>query len=125
MKYELMAHLPQQLENLYNAFAQGDAELLDRVLNNIKDIVKDETFQKDLKDYDKERNEQFEKLQKKALDGIKALTDAKNINDVYIDINEIQKDFTGALNSMEGEYWDKVKEYISEWANQLNVEQPK
>ena len=125
MKYELMAHLPQQLENLYNAFAQGDAELLDRVLDNIKDIVKDEAFQKDLKDYDKERNEQFETLQKKALEGIKALTDAKNINEVYIDINEIQKDFTGALNSMEGEYWDKVKEYISAWANQLNVEQPK
>lgn len=120
-----MAHLPQQLENFYNAFAQGDPELLDRVLSNIKNVVKDDTFQKDLKDYDRERNEQFEKLQKKALDGIKALADAKNINDVYIDIGEIQKDFTSTLNSMEGEYWDKVKEYISEWANQLNVEQPK
>ena len=125
MKYEIMAHLPQQLENLYNAFAQGDAALLDRVLDNIKDIVKDEAFQADLKDYDKERKEQFEKIQKKALESIKTLTEAKDINEVYIDLKEIQDDFTTALNSMEGEYWDKTKEYISKWADQLNVEEPK
>ena len=125
MKYELMAHLPQQMENFYNAFAQGDAALLDRVLDNLKDIIKDKSFQNDLKDYDKERKEQFDKIQKKALDGIKALSEAKDINEVYIDLKEIQDDFTAALNSMEGEYWDKVKEYISEWTNQLNVEEPK
>ena len=125
MKYEIMAHLPQQLENLYNAFAQGDAALLDRILDNIKDIVKDETFQADLKDYDKERKEQFEKIQKKALEAIKTLSEAKDINEVYIDLKEIQDDFTAALNGMEGEYWDKVKEYISEYADQLKVEEPK
>jgi len=125
MKYELMAHLPQQLENLYNAFAQGDAELLDRILGNIKDIVKDESLQGYLKDYDTQRKERLEKIQKKALEGFKTLAEAKDINEVFIDYKEIQDDLTTALNSMETEYWDKVKKCITTWADRLNVEEPK
>ena len=47
---------------------------------------------------DEECKKQLEDIKRKADDGIKALSEAKDINEVYIDFEEIKNDITISLN---------------------------
>lgn len=117
------AHLPQQVENLLNGFAQGDAALLERIKTNIKDIVQDKTFLKDMDDYDKRKLEKITELMNKAKDAIKTMVETKNPDELFVDAQGILNDLTTALGTIEGEYWDTIKSYVIGWMKQLEMKE--
>ena len=123
MKYDMNAHLPQQVENLLNGFAQGDAALLERIKTNIKDIVQDKTFLKDMDDYDKRKLEKITELMNKAKDAIKTMVETKNPDELFVDAQGILNDLTTALGTIEGEYWDTIKSYVIGWMKQLEMKE--
>ena len=120
MKYDIKAHLPQQLENLLNAFAQGDADLMARIKKNIEDLIPDATFQKDIRDYDTNRQKKLDELMKKALDGVKTAAQADKLDEIYIDFEEIKNDLNLALAGIEGEYWNNIRAYVVGWVSQMD-----
>ena len=119
MKYDLNIHIPQQLESFLNAWGNGDADSMARIKKNMDDLIKDETFQKDIKDYDSNRQKKLDELMKKALDGVKTAAQAEKLDEIYIDIEEIKNDLNEALAGIESEYWNSIRTYIVEWISRM------
>jgi len=124
MKYDISMHLPSQIEGLMNAFQKADVPFLERSFNNIKNLIKDEKFQSDIKDYQDRRMKKIEELSKKALDAAKTINEAKSFSELYIDIEEIKNDLVSSIESVEQEYWDHIKEYITLYLNKEENNDP-
>ena len=118
MKYDISTHLPSQIEGIMIAFQKADIPLLERSLNNIKNLVKDDKFHKDIKDYQDKRVNKIEELTNKAFDAAKTINDAKSFSELYIDIEEIKNDLITAIETIEQDYWDHIKEYITLYINE-------
>lgn len=111
-EYDFKMHIPQQIENLLQAYASGDPAALERVKNNVEVIVNDEVFKKDLKDFDSERASQLDNIERTALEGLKTISNAKNVPIAEQNLLEIKNKYMVDLNTVESEYWENVKEYI-------------
>ena len=119
MEYNTEIHMPQQIENLLQAYASGDVEALTRIKDNLMDIINDNTFKNDLKAFESDKAKSIDNIKKKALDAIKTLSEAKNIDSVFIDYEEIKADLIKALNETEQEYWESLKDYVIGWTQQM------
>lgn len=119
MKYDISMHIPTQVEALLVAYQKNPVDIMgmERALDNIKNLVKDSKFHKDIGDYQKKRLEGLEQLAKKAFDAAKTIQKAKNFNELYIDVQEIGKDLTMAMDSIEKDYWNHIKDYITLYLN--------
>lgn len=113
MKYDVSMHIPKEVDGLLEAYRKPDVALMQRCLKNIRNLIKDKKFQSDLDDYAKKRLEQITNLTKKADDAVKMIITTKNFNELYIDVQEMGKDLTLAMDSIEQDYWDHVKDYIT------------
>jgi len=113
MKYDLNIHLPAQLEGLMLSFQKADIPTLERSLSNIKNLIKDQKFQSDIKEYEKKRVEEIDRLTKKAYDAVKTIDNAKDFGELYVDIEEIKNDLIASVDLIEQEYWNHIKEYIT------------
>jgi len=122
MKYDVSTHLPSQIEGLMIAFQKADIPLLERSLNNIKNLVKDDKFHKDIKDYQDKRMKKIEELSSKAFEAAKTINDAKNFSELYIDVEEIKNDLITSIETIEQDYWDHIKEYITLYINEETKE---
>lgn len=112
MEYDIKVHLPQQIENLLQAYASGDIETLTRVKDNLLDIIEEKTFQKDLKALDEEKIKHIDTIKKKAMDAVKLLSEVKTLDEIFVDVEEIRNDLVLGLNNAETEYWEGLKDYI-------------
>jgi hypothetical protein len=115
MKYDVGMHIPTQVEALMIAYQKTpvDVPAMERALDNLKNLIKDKKFTKDLDDYSKKRLNQITELTGKALDAAKTIAGAKSFNEIYIDVQEIGKDLTMAMDSIEKDYWNHIKDYIT------------
>lgn len=125
MKYDMKIHLPQQMENMMQAFASGDAAALERTKENIKEIIIDETFQKDIAEYEKKREETIEDIQTEAfnnaLECVANAQEQKNLGAMLDGINEMFKGINEEISTVDGKFWDNIKTYITGWVSQLDV----
>ena len=117
MKYDVSMHLPAQIEGMMNSFQKADIASLERSLSNIINLIKDEKFHRDIKDYQKKRMEKIEELSKKALDATKTIKESKSFSELYVDIDEIKNDLVSSIEVVELDYWDHIKEYITLYIN--------
>ena len=113
MKYDVSMHLPSQVEGLMLAFQKADVPFLERCLNNIVNLVKDDKFQKDIKEYQERRMKKIEELTSKALDAARTVKDAKSFSELYVDVEEIKNDLVSSIDLVEQDYWDHIKEYVT------------
>ena len=118
MKYDIGMHIPTQVEGLMIAFQKADVLAMERSLDNLKNLVKDKKFLKDLNDYQKKKIEQINQLTVKALDAAKTIVGAKSFNEIYIDVQEMGKDLTMAMDIIEKDYWNHIKDYITLYLNE-------
>jgi len=112
MGYDKKMHLPQQIEFFLNGFASGDRVALERVLSNIKDLLKDTDLVKRIGIIDKNMENKIDNVKDKAIESLKTLLESKNTDDLFIDVNEIFKDTQDALNEIDADYWEKIREYV-------------
>jgi len=115
MSYDIKVHLPKQVDLFLDAIVQGNENVLHTTLSNIKDIVVDETFHKDLDDYEKQLDDKIKSIEKKALETIKADSKAKTLDDVINTVNVAVKD----VNTEYNEYIKTLKAYILGWVNNV------
>ena len=124
--YEISIHIPQQIENFMNIMAtpQPDVGQLERIKNNILNLIPDDTFHKDIMDYENRRKTKIKQLIDKAIQSIKTLVQTKNTQELFIDIDEIRKDVAEALSTVESDYWTKIEQYMISWLNNSgNIEE--
>jgi len=112
MEYDKKIHLAQQIEFFLNGFASGDSVALERVLSNIKDILDDTDVAKKIDLIDKNKANKINDIKQKAVESLKTLVETKNSDELFIDIEEIFRDTETALNTLEIDYWEKIREYI-------------
>ena len=124
MKYDINIHLPAQVEGLMNSFQKADVAALERSFNNIKNLIKDEKFHNDIKDYQEKRMKKIDELSKKAFDAAKTINDVKSFSELYVDIEEIKNDLIGSIELVEQDYWDHIKEYITLYLNKEENSNP-
>jgi DNA repair ATPase RecN len=119
MKYDIGMHIPTQVEALLIAYQKNPVDLagMERALENIKNLVKDSKFHKDLNDYSKKRLDQLNQMSKKAFDAAKTIASAKDFNEIYIDVQEIGKDLSLAVDNVEKDFWNHIKDYITLYLN--------
>jgi hypothetical protein len=113
MKYDIGMHIPTQVEALMVAFSKADVPAMERSLDNLKNLVKDKKFLKDLDDYNKKRFSQLDALNKKADDAVKTILSTKKFNELYVDVQEMAKDLTLAMDDIVKDYWNHIKDYIT------------
>jgi hypothetical protein len=116
MRYDVSLHVPQQIEALLNGFQKADIPGMERALDNIKTLVKDKKAKQALEDYLKEKKMNIDKIQQKSKEATKTILqaiEAKDFSDIYIDFNEIAKDFGEALEMLERDYWNHIKDYVT------------
>lgn len=118
MKYDVSGHLPSQIDGLIQGFQKADIPLMERSLDNIRNLVKDSKLKDALDGYKNARLDKVAELEKKALDAAKTIRESKTFSDLYIDLEEIKNDLLAALEQMEREYWNTVKELITSYVNE-------
>lgn len=123
MKYDVGGHLPSQVELLMVCFQKADIPGLERALSNIRNLVKDKRFQKALSDYDKQKLAKINEINDKVFDAAKTIMDAKSFSELYVDVEELKNDLIKSLESVELDYWDHVKDYITLYLNKEDVEE--
>jgi hypothetical protein len=113
MEYDIKTHLGQQIENFLNAYAGADAAAMERIKRTIIDIYKntpdDGNLIISIRGYDKRKQDELDKIKNKALDAMKTITQAKNLDELFIDLEEIKNDTIRALNLLETDYWDSLR----------------
>ena len=124
MEYDINIHLPSQVENFMNAFAQGDSVGLERVKKNIMVLIPDDSFHKDMGDYEQDRKHRIETKMDKAIGHIKDKASSVKGEQAIIDIQMVLKQLENDLNMVEGVYWATVNEYMISWLNQSNTHEP-
>jgi len=125
MNYDVSVHLGQQMENFLNAYASGDVEAMERTKSNIKDIMKNTGMKNiidNIEQWDNKKNEEIVKIIAKARDALKEIASKEAKDDIFIDIEEIKKDTVEALSTLEGEYWDSIKNLILKSINEVEDE---
>jgi len=123
MEYDISIHLPQQVENFNQAYAQGDPEALERIKQNIMRLIPDGGFHKDMMEYEATRKKRIEQLMDDAIKTIRNTTENASGEKTLLSINDTQKQLGDALNSVESEYWDTIGMYMISWLNEQQ-EQP-
>lgn len=113
MKYDTTVHLPSQIDALINNFQKADIPGMERSLDNIKIIIKDKKFREALNDYQLKKLNKIDELQKKAVIAVKTIKDSKSFSELFIDIDEIKNDFIQAIEGLERDYWNNIKEFIT------------
>jgi len=125
MNYDISVHLGQQMENFLNAYAAGEVEAMERTKSNIKDIMKNSDM-KDVLDnidkWDNKKNSEITKIIKKAREALKEIASDENKKDIFIDVEEIKNDTIEALSTLEGEYWDSIRNLILKSVNEVQDE---
>ena len=111
MSYDIGIHLPVQVEQLLEAIAKSDMRGINISLNNIKEIITDETFHKGLNEYQKEFENFTQEVEKNVINAVKNPSEIKTMDDILNIVNQGIKDSGSAY----GEYIDKIKTYILEW----------
>jgi hypothetical protein len=124
MKYDTTVHLPSQIDALIGSFQKADIPGMERSLDNIKTIIKDKKFRGVLNDYQLNKLDKIDELQKKAALAIKTINTSKSFSDLYIDIDEIKNDFIQSMEGLERDYWNNVKEFITLYIHEEPKEEP-
>ena len=112
MSYDINVHIGQQIENFLNGYAAADAGAMERVKNNLMDIYKnnkDEKIIEAIKLWDDKKKTEIAKIWTKANEAIRTMATSKKDEQMFIDIKEIETDVVQALNILEGEYWDSIR----------------
>ena len=122
MEYDINIHLPQQVENFMNAFAQGDSEALERIKKNILILIPDGSFHKDLGDYEQDRKNRIQSLIDKTIENVQRQTEKPKNEETLYNIQTSLKQLEGLLNTVEGDYWATINEYMITWLNKQKDE---
>lgn len=117
LETQIGKHLPQQIENFFNAYDQGNVELLERIKESIITIIPDGSFHQDLLDYDKSRKNNINNLMDLAIKTIKEQPQSKEPKDTIENINQGLSDLQNDLNTLEHEYWQIIAEYMVTYLN--------
>lgn len=114
-KYDLRMHLGQQLEFFLNGYTSGNLDVLERAKRTIMDLYKnmdDDDVIGAIEAWDKEKQSEITKLWDKARESIKTIATTKKGEELFIDIDEIKKDVLVALNELEVEYLDSIRDLL-------------
>ena len=117
MKYNTYAHLPSQIETFLNAYNQGNPEILERTYSNIKDVIQDKTFHKDIDEYKNKLEQEIKQLEKNTLETIQNASKTKTIDDIIQTLNQAEN----KLQSLNNSYLETIKSYIVGWTSQLDL----
>ena len=122
MSYDINIHLPQQIENFLNIIAspKPDVNQLERIKQNIINLIDDSDFQVDMNSFEKTRQSKTKELINKAIESVKTIASSKNTEELFIDIDEIRNDVTNALNVVESDYWTNIESYMIKYLNSQN-----
>lgn len=115
--YDLKMHLPQQIEYYLGCFASGDPAGLKRTLDNIKDLIKDETLGKPLSDYEEERISKLEEKQKAVLKHVQELIKSENVWEIFQAVEQSKNELVEDMESVEGDYWGTIRTYLIDMMN--------
>ena len=113
MRYDVSMHIPSQIEALIQSFQKADIPGMERSLDNIKTLVKDKKFKQILSDYETNKKTKIDEILFKSLQAAKTIAEAKTFSDLYIDVEEIKNDCMAALEALEREYWNDIKDYVT------------
>jgi len=114
MEYDTKMHLPQQIENMLSAIGAGDERLLAISLDNIKDLVGNSEFSKDLDEYEQKWKSRTKSIQEQALQMLQTHDNEKTFDDAVNTINKTLND----LNEVYGNYIKAIKTYVLEFTRQ-------
>lgn len=123
MRYDVHGHLPTQVELLMVSYQKADVPGMQRSLDNILAIVDNKKFHSVIDKTMQEKLCKAEEMKKKAEEAVKTLLQAKNFSEIYIDLEEIKKDFIAALEMLEKDYWHDVIEMITSYVETTSSEE--
>ena len=123
MKYDVSGHTPSRIETLLAGYEKADVELMERSLENLKNIIKDKKFIKDIEHYDTERHTKIMDIQKKAINAARELLKKDDGSTIFIDIEEIKQDMMRLLEESEKGYWNAIKDYVTLYMNKEETEE--
>jgi len=116
LKYEIVAHLPTQIEYFLQILNQGGNEKqIEASINTIKDIINDSEFSKTLDNYKKTLDTQIKQKEDGAIQKIKNNTNTLNeiiqiVNDAVMDITLVGE-----------EYLNNVRSFILRYTKSLDI----
>jgi len=106
--YEILAHLPGQVERFLNCLTQGpEAQVqTENSIEIIKALLQDKNFDNGLSDYKRQLENKVDNIEKQAINKIKTNPDIKSIEDVMkilnkaiANVDEVNEDYVRTLQS--------------------------
>ena len=113
--YDMNVHIPQQMENYLQAYAGADIPTLVRSLENIKDVVGNPEFQKDLYQYEKQKKKTIDDKLNNTVKKVKEAVEGKNVEDTLFTISSILEGLNTELDMVEQQYWEHIRGYLLNW----------
>jgi len=114
MNYDIKEHLGMQIEQFLNAYNTGNIELLERSLDNIKDILEASEvniISENVSKWDEDKKKQIDKIFNKSKNAIKTILESDDPN-FFVDIEEIKTDVVNSISMVENDYWESVRKMV-------------
>jgi len=113
---DMNLHIPQQIENMLNAIAEGDQNGITISIDNVVDLVKDPDFKAQLDFYEKEWRKKTNEIENNVVNKLKHNAELKTLDDAMEIINEgLQRS-----NVTYGNYIKTIKTYILRYLHTLD-----
>lgn len=100
---------------LLAAYIEGDIQLFERIVSVLKDVINDEKFHNDLKEYENEREKKLKELFRDADERARIAVESQKSPELWNTLGEIQTSLSDAILKLENEYYDTIKTYIVEY----------
>jgi hypothetical protein len=123
MIYDTDQHLPAQVDYLLQAYIKPDVALMQRIMDNIKNLMNDKGFHNAIKQNEKEIELKRKGIKETGLNGLKAIKDMENYDDAVNLIQNMVGFTTVELDELERTYWDNMKNILLHYIDVLETEE--
>jgi len=119
-KYDVSAHLPQQIEIMLMGYDQGKADVIERCIKTISMIIPetDKIFHEGYSKLDGVRKSEMGKVRDKYVLDLQSLKNSLNLDEVFFKVNEAKAHCAEEINSIHNEFFETVISFIVDYVKQ-------
>lgn len=121
MLYDIQMHCPQQIEYMLAAEQQGNLVGFEKALGTLKEVLHDNGFIQDVRDYEKQKDKQVEEARQQFIETIAKAVGTKDFDEVLVALNTAPGVLESRVNAVLGEYMDLVKTYVLGYMPQVDI----
>lgn len=120
--YDIRVHVPQRIETLLEAYNNADIDLFESTVKDIKEMVTDQDFNKDVDDYENEKTVTITNAKKTCKEKFLEIYQQNDDEDLFLEnISQQEETLLENINQAISDYMLVTKTYIINYIKHVPI----